>query len=105
MDPMSNFLFLIGTGLQSYLEYDWKVGDTYELIINVRQDAQDKEKAVYTAWFRLPEKSIWRMLSSLQVSGRSTSGEELRLFIRLGFPSVRQNESGGSLLFHRRLGW
>ena len=46
--------FIIGTGLQSYLEYDWKVGYTYELIINVRQDTQDKEKAVYTAWFRLP---------------------------------------------------
>lgn len=62
-----------GTGGQSFLTYDWKVGETYQLIVNVRSDAQDSEKAIFTAWFRIPELSIWRMLASFRVRPQATS--------------------------------
>ena len=55
-----------GTGGKSYLEYDWKVGQTYQLLLNVRQ-SPEPDKAIFTAWFRIPELNIWRMLASFQV--------------------------------------
>ena len=62
-----------GTGGQSYLPYDWKVGQTYQLMVNVRPDAQANDKAVFTGWFRIPEQNIWRMLASFQVRPMATS--------------------------------
>ena len=56
-----------GTGGQSYLTYDWKVGHTYQLMVNVRPDAKESDKAVFTGWFRIPELNIWRLLASFQV--------------------------------------
>ena len=56
-----------GTGGKSYLKYDWKVGQTYQLMVNVQPDAQETDKAVFTGWFRIPEQNIWRMLASFQV--------------------------------------
>ena len=65
-----------GTGAQSYLPYNWKVGQTYQLIVNVRPDAQSSDKAVFTAFFRIPELSIWRMMASFQVR-RKADGKKL----------------------------
>ena len=62
-----------GTGGKSYLAYDWKVGQTYQLMVNVRPDAQDSDKAVFTGWFRIPELNIWRMLASFQVQPQAKS--------------------------------
>lgn len=62
-----------GTGGQSYLAYDWKVGHTYQLMVNVRPDAQESDKAVFTGWFRIPELNIWRLLASFQVRPHAVS--------------------------------
>ncbi len=56
-----------GTGVRSYLEYDWKVGHKYELMVNVRPDVHDSDKAVFTGWFLIPELITWRQLASFRV--------------------------------------
>ena len=62
-----------GTGGKSYLEYDWNVGQMYQLMANVKPDPSENDKAIYTGWFRIPEKSIWRMLASFQVRPQTVS--------------------------------
>ena len=56
-----------GTGSKSYFKYDWKLGHTYQLMINVQPDARESEKVVFTGWFRIPELNIWRLLASFKV--------------------------------------
>ena len=62
-----------GTGSKSYLLYDWKVGHTYQLMVNVRPDARESDKVVLTGWFRIPELNIWRLLASFQVRPTAAS--------------------------------
>ena len=62
-----------GTGGQSYLAYEWKLGHTYQLMVNVRPDTQESDKAVFTGWFRIPELNIWRLLASFQVRPQAVS--------------------------------
>ena len=62
-----------GTGGQSHLVYDWKVGHTYQLMVNVRQDAEESDKVIFTGWFRIPELDIWRLLASFQVRPKAAS--------------------------------
>lgn len=66
-----------GTGGQSYLAYDWKVGNKYQLMVNVQPDAQESDKAVFTGWFRVPELNVWRLLASFQVRP-STASKKLQ---------------------------
>lgn len=56
-----------GTGGQIHLVYDWKAGQTYQLKVNVRPDAEESEKVIFTGWFRIPELNIWRLLASFKV--------------------------------------
>ena len=53
-----------GTGGQSHLVYDWKVG---QLKVNVTPDAEESDKVIFTGWFRIPELNIWRLLASFTV--------------------------------------
>ena len=62
-----------GTGCQSYLDYDWEVGKTYELLVNVRPSTTESDKSICTGWFRIPEQSIWRMLASFEVPPQTKS--------------------------------
>ena len=62
-----------GTGGQSFFPYEWSVGKTYQLMVNVRPDKQPSDKVIFTGWFRIPEKKIWRMLASFQVRSRAAS--------------------------------
>ena len=56
-----------GTGGKSFLAYDWNVGETYQLIVNVKPDTEASDKAIFTGWFRIPELNIWRLLASFRV--------------------------------------
>ena len=62
-----------GTGSQSFLAYDWKVGHTYQLMVNVRPDEHESDKAVFTGWFRIPELNIWRLPASFKVRPQAVS--------------------------------
>lgn len=45
-----------GTGGQSFLDYDWKVGQTYRFLVTAK--AVDK-RSEYSGYFYLPEKKEW----------------------------------------------
>ena len=62
-----------GEGGKSYLTYNWNVGQTYQLMVNVRPDSQEKDKAIFTGWFHIPELNIWRLMASFQVRPQAVS--------------------------------
>ena len=72
-----------GTGGRSNLNYDWKMGHTYQLMVNIRPDAHESDKVVFTGWFRIPELNIWRLMASFQVrpSAASKKLENLYSFL------------------------
>jgi len=48
-----------GTGGQSFYDYDWKVGETYRLLVTAEPDG---ERTAYSGWFLEPESGAWRHL-------------------------------------------
>ncbi len=49
-----------GTGGQSFLDYDWKVGETYKFLVTAKPDG-DKRTA-YAGYFFHPEQKAWKHL-------------------------------------------
>ncbi|MBN9518787.1 DUF3472 domain-containing protein [bacterium] len=62
-----------GTGGQSFLDYDWKVGETYRFLVTAKADGADR--TAYAGHFYLPEKKEWRHLVTFSTQ---TKGELLR---------------------------
>lgn len=48
-----------GTGGQSFLDYDWKVGETYRFLVTSRVEG---ERTAFAAYFAPPEATAWRHL-------------------------------------------
>lgn len=48
-----------GTGGQSFFDFDWKLGETYRLMVTAKPDAPWTE---FTGWFYVPEEKKWRRL-------------------------------------------
>ncbi|WP_165253269.1 DUF3472 domain-containing protein [Paludisphaera soli] len=48
-----------GSGGQSFFDYDWKLGQTYKLMVSSRVDGDRTE---YTGWFLVPEEDAWKKL-------------------------------------------
>jgi len=51
-----------GTGGQSFLDYDWKVGDTLRFLVAARREGNDR--IAYTAWLQAPGLAGWRLIAS-----------------------------------------
>lgn len=49
-----------GTGGQSFLDYDWKVGETYRFLVTATADGADR--TAFAGHFYLPEKKAWKHL-------------------------------------------
>lgn len=49
-----------GTGGQSFLDFDWQLGETYRFLVTARPDGDDR--TAYTGWFFAPEKKEWKKL-------------------------------------------
>jgi hypothetical protein len=62
-----------GTGGQSFLDHDWKVGQTYRLLVSARPDGPDR--TAYSGYFYLPEEKAWRHLVTFSTL---TKGELLK---------------------------
>jgi hypothetical protein len=62
-----------GTGGQSFLDFDWKVGTTYRFIVHARQDDQRTE---YSGYFYAPELGEWLHLITFSTitGGKSDLG-------------------------------
>lgn len=61
-----------GTGAQSFLKYDWKVGDTYRFAVFA---APESRKTTYTAFLWLNRERKWKRLASFRTH---SAGEALR---------------------------
>ena len=62
-----------GTGTQSFLPYDWNVGSTHQLMVNVKPAPKEDDKVIFSGWFRIPEKNIWRLMASIKVRPMAAS--------------------------------
>jgi hypothetical protein len=58
-----------GTGGQSFLDYNWKIGHTYKFLVEATMDG---DKSSFAAWFFLSETGVWKHL----VTFRSITGGE-----------------------------
>ena len=61
-----------GTGGQSYLSYDWKIGETYRFLVTARVNG---ERTEYSGFFYMPEEKAWTRLVTFSTI---TGGKSLR---------------------------
>ncbi len=62
-----------GTGGQSFLDYDWKLGQTYRFCVSAKPNGKRTE---YTNWFFVPEENKWKKLVTFSTitGGKYLSG-------------------------------
>jgi hypothetical protein len=62
-----------GTGGQSFLDYDWKVGETYRFLVKATVEG---ERTSFAAYFRPPDANRWRHLVTFSTltGGKSLGG-------------------------------
>lgn len=53
-----------GSGGQSYLQYNWKAGNSYRFLLKGQPD--NNGSTIYTAWFFAPEKNNWMLIASFK---------------------------------------
>ena len=68
-----------GSGGQSYLNYNWKAGQTYKFLLCARPDTGSH--TVYTAWFFAPEVGKWQLIASFSRPQTSTYLTHLHSFL------------------------
>jgi Domain of unknown function (DUF3472) len=97
-----------GTGGQSFLDYDWKPGQTCRFLVRARPQGQRTE---YAAWFYLPEKKQWQHMATFSTltGGKLLSGyysfiEDFRRN-RISATKVRQAHFGGAWVQTREGKW
>jgi hypothetical protein len=61
-----------GTGGQSFLDYDWRVGETYRYLVTAKVRGQRTE---YAGYFYAPEDKVWKHLVTFSTI---TGGRDLR---------------------------
>ncbi len=52
-----------GTGGQSFLDFDWKVGETHRFLVSARPEGM---KTTFTAHIYLPDKSRWQQMAAFR---------------------------------------
>jgi hypothetical protein len=57
-----------GTGGQSFFDYDWKIGQTYRLMVTAKPDG---ERTEYGGYFYVPEEKAWKHLVTFSTITRS----------------------------------
>ena len=61
-----------GTGAQSRIDFDWKIGQTYRYLLTAKVEDQ---KTQYAAYLFMPDTKEWKHLATFRVT---TGGDELR---------------------------
>ena len=61
-----------GTGAQSRIDFDWKIGQTYRYLLTAKVEDQKTE---YAAYLFMPDTKAWKHLATFRVT---TGGDELR---------------------------
>lgn len=62
-----------GSGGQSFFDYDWKVGETYRMLVTARIN---RERTEYAGYFYVPETKTWKHLVTFSTitGGRPLAG-------------------------------
>jgi hypothetical protein len=68
-----------GAGGQSYLNYPWQAGHTYEFLLHAQPEAD--RHTVFTAWWFAPEEGQWRLIASFSRPQTSTGLTNLYSFL------------------------
>lgn len=76
-----------GTGGQSFFDYDWKVDETYRLMVTCSPNGNRTE---YTGFFFVPESKSWKKLVTFSTI---TSGKRMRGFYSFVEDFKRDRES------------
>jgi len=63
-----------GTGGQSFLDYDWKIGEKYRLMVTAKPNG---ERTEYGGYFYVPEEKAWKHLVTFSTI---TGGKTLKGF-------------------------
>jgi hypothetical protein len=63
-----------GTGGQSFLDYDWKIGTTYRFLVTAK--VEDARRTAFSGYFYIPEKKEWKHLVTFSTitGGKPLSG-------------------------------
>ena len=57
-----------GSGGQSFLDYEWKIGETYRLMVSAKADG---ERTEYGGYFFVPEEKAWKHLVTFSTISNS----------------------------------
>lgn len=68
-----------GSGGQSFLRYNWKVGNTYKFLL--RAKPAENNYTTYTAYFFAPEKNEWMLIASFSRPVTATYLKHLHSFL------------------------
>jgi hypothetical protein len=83
-----------GTGGQSFLDYDWKTGETYRFLVAANVNG---ERTEYAGYFFVPEEKAWKHLVTFSTitGGRALSGyySFVEDFKRDGVSATRPREA------------
>ncbi len=82
-----------GTGAQSFLDYDWKIGETVRFLIRAKP-TEDKTKTAYSAYFYRNEPAGWVHMATFQTL---TKGEALKGYYSFVEDFRRDGKSPGEV--------
>ena len=68
-----------GTGGQSYLVYNWKAGNTYKFITQIKPDGAGN--TLYSSWFFAPELGVWKFMATFKRPATNTYVAGLNSFL------------------------
>jgi hypothetical protein len=68
-----------GSGGQSYLQYNWKVGETYKFLVHAKP--AENNYTTYTAYFYAAEKRKWLLIASFNRPETNTYLKKLHSFL------------------------
>lgn len=68
-----------GTGGQSYLVYNWKAGNTYKFLTQIKPDGAGNTN--YSSWFYAPELGVWKFMATFKRPSTTTYASGLNSFL------------------------
>jgi hypothetical protein len=96
-----------GAGGQSYLKYNWKVGNNYKFLVGAKPDGLGF--TTYTAYFFAPEENEWLLIASFKRPKTNTYLKNLYSFLENFEPETgnqaRQATYRNQWAFDTKKGW
>ncbi|MFT3705731.1 MAG: DUF3472 domain-containing protein [Agriterribacter sp.] len=84
-----------GSGGQSYLQYNWKAGNTYRFLLKGEPD--NNGSTIYSAWFFAPEKNTWMLIASFKRPQTNTYLKRFHSFLENFIPE--EGDKARTVLF------